>query len=149
MLHFTTCLIISIVGFDEVSFDQMLYNRRTRHLSGSALFAIVKQAFPQLRDFFILLSACRVLFHAFVGVCRLFSKLTFAKNYFRNPFSANQFGSRSGLTFCPDLGLNALQRLSAEDKIAFRKERVHRNFNLQPLLINNLSIKHDTNVMNF
>ena len=37
-----------------------------------------------------------VIFHAFVVDCRLFSKLTFSKNSFRNTFSAKWFGSWFG-----------------------------------------------------
>ena len=52
--------------------------------------------------------------------CRLliFSKSTLSKNSFGNTIreSVKQFGSRSGPTFVgPDLGLNCLQRFSADD----------------------------------
>ena len=40
------------------------------------------------------------IFHAFVAVCCLFSKLTFSKSFFRNTIRVvEQFWSKSGLTF--------------------------------------------------
>ena len=113
---------VMLVRLEPTAPQSRFKHSTTEPLPSLHCLLLLKSHIQQLRDF-CLLSACQVLFHAFVGVCRLFSKLTYAKNYFRNPFSANQFGSRSGLTFCPDLGLNFLQRLPADDKIALCKEK--------------------------
>ena len=52
----------------------------------------------------------RLIFHAFVGLCRLFSKLTFSKNSFRNTI-VDQVKRFVG----HDLSANCLSRLSADD----------------------------------
>ena len=56
----------------------------------------------------------------FMLCCRLliFFKINIFKKFFQEYHqSVKQFGSRSGPTFCPDLGPNCLQRLSADDKL--------------------------------
>ena len=72
-------------------------------------------------SYFIMVSVVEIfahwlMFHAFVVVCRLFSKQTFSNNYFRNNIRVS-----NGLdphqdrhSVGPDLGLNCLQRLSAD-----------------------------------
>ena len=57
--------------------------------------------------------ACWVIFHCFC--CRLLTlfKVNFFKTFFQEHYqSVKGFGSRAGLTFCP----NCLKRLSTEDK---------------------------------
>ena len=65
-------------------------------------------------------SACLVIFHAFLVICHLFSKLTFSKKNKKTFRVANGLDTDQDQLFVrPDLGPNCLQRLSAEDK---RKE---------------------------
>ena len=65
------------------------------------------------------LHACWVIFHAFVDVCLLFSKLTFKKKSFRNIIRiSNSFDAdHERLSFGTDLAPNCSQRLSADNKI--------------------------------
>ena len=58
------------------------------------------------------------MFHAFVDVCRLFSKLIFSKNYFRNTISvSNDLDPDQGqYSVCPDVGQNCSRRLLVDDK---------------------------------
>ena len=64
------------------------------------------------------LFACRVIFHGFVVICRLFSIINIFNKFFQEHYlCVKRFGSRSGGLFIgPDLGANCLQRLSADDK---------------------------------
>ena len=63
----------------------------------------------------IILFACWVIFHAFVIVCWLFSKLNFKKKSFRNIIKvSNSLDPDQGRhSVGPDLDPNCLQRLSA------------------------------------
>ena len=66
-------------------------------------------------------STSALVFHAFVVVCRLFSKLTFSKHY----QSYKQFESRSGTTFCWSLSVSKLfakVSSSREKSLIARKE---------------------------
>ena len=58
------------------------------------------------------------IFHAFVGVCLLFSKLTFSKKSFRISIrESNSLDQDQDQHFVgPDLGLICLHRLSADAK---------------------------------
>ena len=67
---------------------------------------------------FILYSACWVIFHAFVVVCWLFSKLTFSKNSFKDTIRmSNSLDPDQDWHFVgPDLGSNCLQRFISRRK---------------------------------
>ena len=79
------------------------------------------------REFFKLF-ACWLIFHAFVVVCWLFSRLTFQKNI------SGTLSDRDWRSVGSDLGPNRLQRLSADDKVAASKERVITRCSDQPTL---------------
>ena len=68
-------------------------------------------------------SACWVIFHAFVVVCWLFSKITFSKKKIIKKSFRYTIRVSNGLdrdqdqcSVGPDLDLNCLQRLSADNK---------------------------------
>ena len=65
-------------------------------------------------------AACWVIFHAFVVLCCLFSKLTFSINSFRNTIRVSNSldPDQDRQNVGPDLGPNCLQRLSADDNVA-------------------------------
>ena len=65
-----------------------------------------------------LCNACWAIFHAFIVVCWLFSKLTFSKNSFRNTIivSHGLDPDQDRCSVGPDLDPNCLQRLSADEK---------------------------------
>ena len=64
------------------------------------------------------LFACWVIFHRFVVVYRLFSKLSFSKNSFRNTIRVSNGldPNRDQCSLSPDLGPIYLQKLSADNK---------------------------------
>ena len=87
-------------------------------------------------DPLVYIYACWVVFHVFVDVCRLFSKLILLKNSFRNTISVSNSldPDQDQQNVGTDLSSNCFQRVSTDVKICGYRNKLTLSFYLNSLL---------------